>query len=132
MKTIFSIACTLLLVSTATSTPLIQKDQSYISPAAASDNFIRFNAHRQQAGIALSWVFSNPDNAVAFLIERSYDGNIFEPIAEIPTTPGNGNRNQYRDNSVFPGYIYYRVSALMYDGSAISSHVEMVRIVRNG
>lgn len=131
MKTIFSIVCALLVVSAATSSPLIKGNQAQYIKATASDEFVRFNAHRQQAGIMLSWVFSNPTNAVSFRIERSYDGSSFEIIDEVPTS-ATGNRNQYKDNSVFPGYIYYRVSALMYDGSTISSQVEMVRIVRNG
>ncbi len=129
MKTLFTIACALLIASTATSTPLPQTKQSYV----VADEFVRLNVHKQQQGILLSWVFSSPGNAVSFVVERSYDGNIFETIAELPTEPGKGNRNQYKDNSVFPGYIYYRVSALMYDGSTITSQVEMVRIVvRNG
>jgi len=127
MKTIFSIACCLLIVSTATSTPLPQTKQAFVT-AAYNDGFVRFNAHRQQAGIALSWTFGSPNNAVSFVIERSYDGSFFERIDEVPAA----GKNQYKDNGVYPGYIYYRIAALMYDGSTIYSNVDMVRIVRNG
>ena len=133
MKTTFSIVCALLIVFADTSSPLIKGNQSpYIKSVASSNEFVRFIAHRQQNGVMLNWAFSNPGNAVSFVIERSYDGSVFETICELPTTAGTGNRCQYKDNSVFPGYIYYRVSALMYDGTTISSQVEMVRIVRNG
>ncbi|MGB8190469.1 MAG: hypothetical protein WCF67_01060, partial [Chitinophagaceae bacterium] len=65
-----------------------------------------------------------------FVIQRSYDGDFFENVAEISTSTD--RRNQYKDNAVYPGYVHYRIAAVMYNGSTIYSSVEIVRIVRNG
>ncbi len=129
MKALITLSFLALAVSAAEASPF-PKNNKIVSSAKFNDEFVRFNAHRQQNGIALTWTFTNANNAVAFVIERSYDGTFFENIAELPT--GNGTRCQYRDNAVYPGYSHYRVGALMYDGSVIYSKVEVVRIVRNG
>jgi len=128
MKTIMSVLCMFVLLS-GMATPLPKNKQLNVSSAAFNDEFTRFNGHRQQNGIMLTWTFTSPNNAVSFVIERSYDGTYFETAAEI--APGAG-RNQYKDNAVYPGYTHYRIKALMYDGSVIYSHTEVVRIVRNG
>lgn len=127
--TLLSFVCCLLIVTTATSSTVPQANSVQSTEVEFNNNFVRFNAHKQgQAGIALTWIFSDPGNVVSFVVERSYDGSYFERVAELPAA----DRNQFRDGGVYPGYIYYRIIALMYDGSAIYSNVEIVRIVRNG
>lgn len=122
--------CALVMLSVTYASPLPQTKQTFVSSFKFQDAFTRFNGHRQQNGIALTWQFTNPNNAVCFVIQRSYDGSFFENLAEVPCSEG---RNQYKDNNgVYPGYLHYRIVALMRDGSSIYSPVEVVRIVRNG
>jgi hypothetical protein len=122
------VLCSFILLS-AVATPLPKNKQLNVSSAASFDNeFTRFNGHRQAKGVLLTWCFSTPGNAVSFVVERSYDGEFFESLGEV--TPG--AKNEYKDSAVYPGYIHYRIKALMYDGSAVYSNVEIVRIVRNG
>lgn len=128
MKTVTSIFCAVILTSAAIASPLPAKKQQAVTIAKFTNEFSRFNVHRQQKGVLLTWIFSDPNNVVSFQIQRSYDGEFYENAGEVPA---NG-KNQYKDNDVFPGHIYYRIAALMYDGSTIYSNVDVVRIVRNG
>jgi hypothetical protein len=127
MKTVFTF-CTLILITSAIASPLPSTKPQSVSIAKFTNEFSKFNVHRQAKGVVLDWVFTDPNNVVSFRIERSYDGTFFERVTEVPAT----GRNQYKDEDVFPGHIYYRVAALMYDGSTIYSNVDVVRIVRNG
>jgi hypothetical protein len=130
MKTILTILCAIVMLSVTYASPLPQTKQSSFSSARFEDAFTRLNGHRQQKGVALTWQFTNPSNAVCYVVQRSYDGEFFENLAEIPCSDG---RSQYKDdNGIYPGYLHYRIVALMLDGSSIYSQVEIVRIVRNG
>jgi hypothetical protein len=135
MKTVMSILCAVALTSTTIASPVpVNNNQPVpINPQSVqkvkfSNEFGKVNVHRQQKGILLTWIFTDPNNVVSFVVQRSYDNEFFETAGEVPS---NG-KNQYKDNDVFPGHIYYRIAALMYDGSTIYSNVEAVRIVRNG
>lgn len=91
--------------------------------------FTFFNAHRQgHSSTGLMWRTSSPGNVLSFLVERSYDGEFFDPIQNVPC---NGNtRFAWKDDIVFPGYIYYRIAASLMDGTTVYSEVQVVRIVQ--
>jgi len=91
-------------------------------------NFGSFNVHRQHNSAALSWAFNSP-NVTSFTIQRSYDGEYFSPIDQVGKS--NGHWNKYIDATVEPGTIYYKVIAVMNDGSKDESPVTSVRIVRH-
>jgi hypothetical protein len=97
------------------------------SVPAAGEVFGSINGHRQQNGVALSWTIITLDQIDGFIIERSYDGINFSVIGEVTTV--NVGWNRFKDEFVFPGYLHYRVKAVMGDGTVVSSPVEMVRIV---
>ena len=128
MKTAMLTFCSLVVLTSAIASPLPSKQQG-ITIAKYTNEFSKLNAHRQAKGIVIDWIFSDPNNVVSFEIQRSYDGAFFERAGEVAPA----GKNQFKDNDVFPGHIYYRIAALMYDGSIIYSTVEVVRIVsRNG
>lgn len=77
---------------------------------------------------SVNWGFSNPSSVVYFEIERSYDGEIYELVAEVPATAD--VRYTYRDNTVLPGMISYRVTSFNADGSTTQSPVEVLRLLR--
>lgn len=129
MKTAMLTFCSLVVLSTAIASPLPSAKLQGTTIARYTNEFSKLNAHRQAKGIVIDWIFSDPNNVVAFEVQRSYDGSFFEKAGEVAPS----GKNQFKDNDVFPGHIYYRIAALMYDGSIIYSTVEVVRIVsRNG
>ena len=91
--------------------------------------FSFFNAHRQGSNvISLMWRISGSENVLGFHIQRSYDGEFFDPATELPCN--GGKRFTWEDNNVFPGYIYYRLAANLSDGTTIYSEVQVVHIVQ--
>ena len=133
MKTILSVILTAtMLSSSVTAAPANQERTATVTAASltSSDIFARFNVHRQKAGVSVQWTVNNVENINSFIIERSWDGVYFETINVIEAGP---SMNRYLDNyEIYPGYWYYRITAVMNDGTEISSDVDMVRIVRNG
>ncbi len=88
-----------------------------------------FRAHRQGNAVAMTWGTSSAD-IVEFVVERSDDGEFFNTIGNMASN-GVGKQN-FKDNTVFPGVIRYRIAAVKSDGSTEYSAVETVRIVRRG
>jgi hypothetical protein len=92
-------------------------------------SFIR--THRQAKNIDITWAFT-AGGVAGFSIQRTYEDPT-DPYAtwtEVNSMPCNGSRSyKCADESVFPGYINYRVVALMTDGSSINSDVSTVHIV---
>ncbi len=133
MKTItllFSILASVFAVtdSLAHSTTQISNSNIIISQKPpAGEVFGSINGHRQQNGVLLSWTIITTEQIDGFVVERSYDGVDFFPIGELNTVSLGWNR--YKDEFVFPGFIHYRVKAIMGDGSTVTSPVEIVRIV---
>lgn len=98
-------------------------------PQKITGGFDYFRVHRQGSGIAMTWACSTA-NVVQYTIERSEDGEFFNPIGGMVYN-GTGTY-KYKDVSVYPGVISYRIAALKSDGSTEYSPVETVRLVRHG
>jgi len=93
-----------------------------------ADVFGSFHVHRQHLEAALNWDVLT-DNVSSFIIERSYDGEFFSSVAEV--NPSATRWNRFNDNTVEPGLIYYRIIAVMNDGTLEYSPTELVKIVRH-
>jgi hypothetical protein len=92
--------------------------------------FTYLRVHRQGKGVSVNWGIATASGVANFKIERSYDGEFFDPICQ---TPCNGSmKYTYNDGDIFPGYIYYRIKCTMNDGTSCYSAVDVVRIVQHG
>jgi Phr family secreted Rap phosphatase inhibitor len=98
------------------------------APAQSGNPISFFNAHRQGHAIGLMWRVSSSDDVISFQVQRSYDGEFFDPVANLASTAN--KRFTWQDENVFPGYIYYRVEATLMDGTTFYSEVEIVHIVQ--
>ena len=96
---------------------------------APAGTFKQFIVHRQGADVSLNWSVS-AFTVVEFKVERSYDGEFYETIGSMPCNGTTTHR--FKDISVFPGTIYYRVSAVKADQSLEGSATESVRITKRG
>jgi len=126
MKTFLSYIAVVALIITSSFTVNQQKQLNQRTTSC----FSHFTAHRAgKSAIELTWSVSSTD-IVQFSIERSYDGDFFE---NINSANFNGSASyKYKDAGVYPGNIYYRITAVKADGSTECSSVEMVRIVQRG
>lgn len=110
----------------------IQKAESVSATTVSTvqTDFSFFRIHRQAKNVVLNWGIDNPTGVTGFIIERSYDGDFFEEIGQEACN--NSVKFSYKDLSVYPGYIYYRVGCITTDGRMQYSPVEVIRIVMHG
>ena len=85
-----------------------------------------FRAHRQGQGVTLTWA-SNSSNVERFEVERSWDGEFFDCVANCEAI--GSSKFKFNDAEVYPGLTYYRIAAVHSDGSTEYSATEVVRIV---
>ena len=112
------------------------RSEENTSVGKASDvsafNFLR--THRQgRDGITATWGISGPGNDVSdFVVERTYEDPA-DPYANwemVTAMPNAGDRSmKCTDTNIFPGYISYRVTALLISGGAYVSPVSTVHII---
>ena len=106
---------------------------AFISMAAApiANGFDFVRSHRQGRGATITWSFSS-GGATSFALQRTYEDpsdpySVWEPVCSMAN---NSSRSyKHTDENVYPGYVNYRVVALMSDGSTTTSDVTSVRIV---
>jgi hypothetical protein len=94
--------------------------------------FTSFSTHRQGKGIALSWAVETTASVVSFSIKKTYEDTT-DPYAfweDVISLPDDGSRSyRFTDDNVFPGFISYRISALLSDGTIVESGISTVHIV---
>lgn len=125
MKTKVTLLLAVVLTLNAIGSPNPQPQPSKIFSV---NSFGNINVHRQHNNAALSWIF-NSTNVSNFIVKRSYDGTMFSTVGT--QAPSSGNWTKYLDTTVEPGTIYYKIVAVMNDGSQEESPVVDVRIVRH-
>jgi hypothetical protein len=92
--------------------------------------FDYFRIHRQAKNVVLNWGITSSAGVTGFVLERSYDGENFDIIGEVPCN--NAVKFSWKDMSVFPGIIYYRIGCMSTIGRVTYSEVEVIRIVQRG
>ena len=104
--------------------------QKQLNQKSVNSCFSRFNVHRAgKADIEVTWAVSD-GSITQFVVERSYDGDFYDQIGSVPFNGSSSYKS--KDKGVFPGYIYYRVTAVKSDGTTECSPVETIRIVQHG
>lgn len=104
--------------------------QKKLNQQSVNSCFARFNIHRAgKANIELTWTVSSSD-VKEFAVERSYDGDFYDNVTNINFNGSSSYKS--KDVGVFPGVIYYRVTALKADGTTECSPVETIRIMQHG
>jgi hypothetical protein len=106
------------------------KKSGAAAAVAKQEVFRYFRIHRQAKNVVLNWGVNSPTGISSFILERSYDGEFFDIINQTPCN--NAEKFSWKDMSVFPGYIYYRIACMMTDGTIYYSPVEVIRIVQHG
>jgi len=90
--------------------------------------FSYFRIHKQGKGnVVLNWGVTSSAGVSGFTIQRSYDGDFYDEINQ--TSCNSEVKFSWKDEGVFPGYIYYRIGCIMNDGSCHYSDIEDIRIV---
>ena len=98
----------------------------------AADNqqtlFSYIRAHRQAKNVVINWGTSSISTIDHFEVYYSEVGDLFDRIATVDLD--GTMKYTYTHESLYPGYHYYYIRAIMNNGSApVDSPVDVVRIV---
>ncbi|MBO9682670.1 MAG: hypothetical protein J7502_08400 [Flavisolibacter sp.] len=127
MKTLVSYLAVAALIVASSFTVSQQKE---LNQNHVTNCFSRINVHRNgKADVAITWSVSSAD-ITQFVVERSYDGDFYESVTSVNFNGSSSYKS--KDKGVFPGVIYYRVTAIKSDGATECSPVETVRIMQHG
>jgi len=97
--------------------------------ANVAHDFTFFRIHHQsKKNVVLNWGIDSPAGVSTFSVERSYDGDFYDVINEVPNN--NTVRYSWKDEGIFPGVIYYRIACNMNDGTTHYSAIETIRVVQ--
>ena len=97
--------------------------------AKAAHDFTYFRLHHQtKNNVVLNWGIDTPAGVTCFTVERSYDGDFYDPITQVACN--NAVRFSWKDEGIFPGVIYYRIVCNMNDGTTHYSNIETIRVVQ--
>jgi hypothetical protein len=133
MKTLISFSVIAIFFIATSATPIKQPTQSTLSQSKFADEFTLLRAHHQGKGASITWAFSSA-NAGGFIIERTYEDptdpySVWETVANVDAGAGTAHSYKYIDESVFPGFVNYRITACMNLGYTVMSQVATVHIV---
>lgn len=91
---------------------------------------ISFSAAAEQQDALLSWQTSSAEHTNSFVIERSFDGSLFEQAGIVMAKGSHNGFNDYSftDKNIALGHsvVFYRLRMLDYDGRTSFSDVRMV------
>ncbi|MEQ8425537.1 MAG: T9SS type A sorting domain-containing protein, partial [Cyclobacteriaceae bacterium] len=91
---------------------------------------VSFEAQLVKGSVILKWVTASELNNDFFTVERSVDGEKFDPVITIPGAGTTELQKTYtaEDTHPHPGKSYYRLSQTDYDGTTTYSRVVLVDV----
>ena len=94
--------------------------------------FTSFSTHRQGKGITLNWDVEADAGVINFSVQRTYE-DVTDPYAvweDVISLPADGAKfYRYTDENVSPGFVSYRIVALLSDGTTAESGISTVQII---
>ena len=131
MKKLFVFAVAFIAFTGFTFSGKNEKVASKATTVAAqpAHDFTYFRIHHQsKKNVVLNWGIDTPAGVSHYSIERSYDGDFYDPINQVPCN--NVVKFSWKDEGIYPGIIYYRIACNMNDGTTHYSEVETIRVVQ--
>lgn len=132
MKTKISVVVAIILMAfvAIAATPIL-KSNSPTSSKKVTDTFSFIRTHRQGAGAVVTWGFSST-NASGFTVQRTNEDptDPYSVWIEVGTCACNGSRSyKCSDANPIPGIVNYRVTAVLNDGTTVTSDISTIKIM---
>jgi hypothetical protein len=130
MKTITISAFIVMVFFSIAAMPAPEKKASTKNANKCFDGFSSVRSHRQGKGADVSWSFVS-SNASGFTVQRTNeDPNDPYSVWIVVSSVGYNSSRSYKchDENPFPGFINYRIIAVMTDGSTMTSQISTVHI----
>ncbi len=85
--------------------------------------WLDYSAECRQKEVAVKWSTASEQNADFFTVERSFDGNIFTGISNLPASGNSTTTKKYSfiDTDPFPGKSFYRIRETDFNGATMFS-----------
>jgi hypothetical protein len=131
MKTVTLLAISALVFFSIAAVPAPEKETSVKNVKQVGDGFTSLRSHRQGKGAEVSWSFSSSSGVSGFIVERTNEdpSDPYSVWVTVGSQACDGSRS-YKccDGSPFPGYINYRVTAVLNNGTTVQSGISVVHI----
>ena len=131
MKTITILAISTLVFFSIAAAPVPEKETSVKNVNTASDGFSSLRTHRKGKGAEITWSFTSSSGVSGFIVERTNEdpNDPYSVWVTVGSQACYASRS-YKccDESPFPGYINYRVTAILNNGTTVISGVSVVHI----
>ena len=92
-----------------------------------------FNAVKKTDAVQLNWLTLSEENTRSFIVERSWDGQRFQPLGTLEAIGNSSSTTSYKylDNNPNEGENYYRLQQVDLDGSFTYSKIALVNFYKN-
>ena len=132
MKTVTLLAISALVFFSIAAAPAPEKETSVKKVNKVPDEFTSLRTHRKgKGGAEVSWSFSSSSGVSGFVVERTNEdpNDPYSVWVTVGSQACDASRS-YKccDESPFPGYINYRVTAVLNNGTTVTSGVSTVHI----
>ena len=131
MKTITISAIIVMALFSIAANPVPREKLSANNVNKCFDGFSFVRSHRQGKGAEVSWGFLS-SNASGFSVQRTNEdpNDPYSAWIDVGRVGYNSSRSyKCHDESPFPGFINYRIIAVMKDGSTMTSQISVVHIM---
>jgi flagellar basal body L-ring protein FlgH len=131
MKKVTILTISALVFFSIAATPATEKETPVKNVNKASDDFSSLRTHRKGQGAEISWSFTSTSGVSGFIVERTNEdpNDPYSVWVTVGSQASDASRS-YKccDESPFPGYINYRVTAVLNNGTTVISGVSTVHI----
>ena len=131
MKTVTLLAISALVFFSIAAAPAPERETSVKNVNKTADGFSSLRSHRKGKGAEITWSFTSASGVSGFIVERTNEdpNDPYSVWTTVGSVPCDASRS-YKccDASPFPGYINYRVTAVLNNGTTITSAVSTVHI----
>jgi len=132
MKAILTTILLSCLISSsfASTNPVGTEKTSILSNSKAKAfEFGVIHIHRQGDGVTLAWNVSDNSVVESFYIQKSYDGTNYFTVGGV-NAEANNSWYRFTETDVFPGFMNYKIVAVLNDGTEVVSPVQDIRILK--
>lgn len=131
MKTLTILTISALVFFSTAATPAPEKETPVKNVNKAFDGFSSLRSHRQGKNAVVSWSFTSSSGVSGFVVQRTNEdpNDPYSVWITVGSQTCDGSRS-YKccDETPIPGYINYRVIAVLDNGTTVTSDVSVLHI----
>jgi len=131
MKTVTLLAISALVFFSIAAAPAPERETSVKNVNKTADGFSSLRSHRKGKGAEITWSFTSASGVSGFIVERTNEdpNDPYSVWVTVGSQACDASRSyNCCDESPFPGFVNYRVTAVLNNGTTIRSDVSVLHI----